>query len=84
MKRMSITKKATVKDLYEMVYKSLELIDYGFSLFSDRSCKDELRSSRSLSIESKLKHGDVLYFKQMAGSSVRIIIKKFEKMSNQV
>lgn len=73
MKRISLPRKASIKDLYEVVYKSLELIDYGFSLFSDRTCKNELRSTRSLTVDSKFKHGDILYFKQMAGSSVRNI-----------
>lgn len=70
MKRVSVPKKASFKELYESAYKSLELIDYGFSLFTDRACKDEVRSTSSLSVESKLKHGDLIYFKQMAGSSV--------------
>lgn len=70
MKRVTVPKKASFKDLYEMVYKTLQLVDYGFSLFFDRSCKEELQLTRPLSIDSKLKHGDVLFFKQMAGSSV--------------
>lgn len=71
MKRISIPKNATFKDLYDIAYRTLELVDYGFSLFTDRTFKDEVRSTRSKTIESKLKHGDLLFFKQMAGSSVR-------------
>lgn len=71
MKRVTIPGNATVKDLYDIAYKALNLLDYGFSLFADRGCSKELRSSRSVSLtSSKLNHGDVIYFKQMAGSSV--------------
>lgn len=71
MKRVNILAQATVKDLYDIAYKALNLLDYGFSLFSDRGCSRELRSSRSETLSgSKLKHGDVIFYKQMAGSSV--------------
>lgn len=70
MKRISIPKNSTFKDLYDIAYNTLELVDYGFSLFTDRSLKDEVRSTRSYTVDSKLKHGDLLYFKQVAGSSV--------------
>ena len=69
MKRVSIPMNLSFKDLYDIAYKALELVDYGFSLFTDRSCKDEVQSTRPNTIETKLKHGDLLYFKQMAGGS---------------
>jgi len=72
MKRLNITSSASVKDLYEVAYKALNLVDYGFSLFRDRNCSTELRSSRSSTIDkSNLKHGDLIYYKQMAGSSTQ-------------
>jgi Nuclear pore localisation protein NPL4 len=71
MKRVSIPISSTLRDLYEKVYKSLNLVDYGFSLFSDRNCSKEIHSSRSQNLKTgNLKHGDVVYYKQMAGSSV--------------
>lgn len=69
MKRVEIPKNSSFKDLYEIAYKTLQLVDYGFSLFTDRSCKDEVHSTFPNTIETKLKHGDLLYFKQVAGSS---------------
>lgn len=64
-----------MKELYEIVYKSLSLTDYGFSLFEDRNCLKEIRSTRSssLSVEN-LNHGDILYYKQMAGTSVSTLM----------
>lgn len=81
MKRVSIPKNSSFKDLYDIAYKTLELVDYGFSLFTDRLCKDEVRSTRSNTIETKLKHGDLLFFKQMAGSSVSIFSLFHSEMS---
>ena len=84
MKRVNLPGSASVKDLYDIAYKTLNLLDYGFSLFSDRGCSKELHSSRSVSVKSsKLNHGDVIYYKQMAGSSVSpdevIIMQPFLK-----
>lgn len=71
MKRISIPGSATLKDLYDIAYKAMNLLDYGFSLFSDRGCSKEIRSTRSVTLSSsKLNHGDLIYYKQMAGSSV--------------
>ena len=71
MKRMSVPGSSTLKDIYDMAYKTLNLMDYGFSLFFDRGCSKELRSTRSVTLsDSKLYHGAVIFFKQMAGSSV--------------
>jgi hypothetical protein len=73
-KRITVPASATLKDVYEIAYTALSLVDYGFSLFKDRSCNDELRSSRSLTLKgSKLNHGDMIFYKQMAGSSVTIV-----------
>lgn len=70
LKRINISKNASLKDLYEIVYKSLNLLDYGFSLFTDRKFSNEVRSTRSATLnKSNLKHGDILYYKQMAGTS---------------
>lgn len=71
MKRVTLASSASLKDLYDIAYKILDLRDYGFALFTDRGFSKELRSSKSIMTNSKLKHGDVVYFKQMAGSSVR-------------
>jgi hypothetical protein len=71
MKRVNIPGNSTLKDLYDIAYKTLNLLDYGFSLFSDRGCSKEIRSTRSVTVSgSKLNHGDLVYYKQMAGSSV--------------
>lgn len=71
MKRINVEASATLKELYDVVYKTLNLIDYGFSLFADRGLSKEIRSTRSETVKSKqLKHGDVVYYKQAAGSSV--------------
>lgn len=73
MQRVTIPSTATLKDLYDAAYKTLNLLDYGFSLFSDRPCTKELRSTRSVTLSgSNLNHGEIIYFKQMAGSSVSI------------
>jgi hypothetical protein len=75
MKRIAVPSTASIKELYDVAYKTLNLSDYGFSLFSDRGCAKELRSSRSDTLAStKLNHGDVIYFKQMAGSSVSSVL----------
>lgn len=82
MKRVSIPRTATLKDLYDIAYKTLNLLDYGFSLFSDRVCSKELRSSRSVSVtKSNLNHGDVIYYKQMAGSSVSSWTREKESLA---
>lgn len=71
MKRINVEASATLKELYDVVFKTLNLIDYGFSLFADRGLSKEIRSTRSETIKSKqLKHGDVVYYKQSTGSSV--------------
>lgn len=79
MKRVPVLKSTSLKELYEMVYKALNLIDYGFSLFTDRDCSKEIHSTRSSTIAgSKLNHGDIVYYKQMAGTSsvcIRYIIE---------
>lgn len=73
MKRVQLASSSSLKDLYDIAYKILNLRDYGFSLFTDRGCSKELRSSRSIMTNSKLNHGDIVYFKQMAGSSVGVL-----------
>lgn len=85
MKRVTVASSASLKDLYDIAYKILNLQDYGFSLFTDRNCSKELRSSRSLTLtNSKLNHGDVIYYKQMAGSSVSVFNVNRGKVSGTI
>lgn len=73
MQRIVVSSTATLKDMYDIAYKTLNLLDYGFALFSDRPCTKEIRSTRSVTLSgSNLKHGEIVYFKQIAGSSVSI------------
>ncbi|CAG9803890.1 unnamed protein product [Chironomus riparius] len=70
LKRINVSKNASLKELYDIVYKSLNLLDYGFSLFTDRKFSNEVRSTQSSTInKTNLNHGDILYYKQMAGTS---------------
>lgn len=44
------------------VLKAFSLTSYGFSLFNDRTRKSEIKSSRSVFLNSlNLKHGDIIY-----------------------
>jgi hypothetical protein len=83
MKRINVEGSATLKDLYDVVYKTLSLIDYGFSLFTDRGLSKEIRSTRSETVKSnKIGHGDIVYYKQNAGSTVSsLIILNFTSIS---
>lgn len=68
-KRIEIQTKSTTKDLFEAVQKSMPA-ESGFGLFRERNFTSELTPSRSQSIKSiNLKHGDMLYLKQIAGTS---------------
>lgn len=70
-KRVNIESSASFKDLYEIARETLNVLDYGFGLFTDRGCSDELPSSRSVTLaQKKLEHGVMIYYKQLAGSSV--------------
>lgn len=49
-------------NLFSQVYKAFSLTNYGFTLFSDRNRKNEIKSSRSVYLSSlNLKHGDKIY-----------------------
>ncbi|XP_055852773.1 nuclear protein localization protein 4 homolog [Episyrphus balteatus] len=68
-KRIEIPTKSTIKDLYESIQKSM-VIEDGFGLFKERNFTNELGPTRSQTIKSfNLKHGDMIYLKQMAGTS---------------
>ncbi|XP_067620003.1 nuclear protein localization protein 4 homolog isoform X2 [Eurosta solidaginis] len=69
LKRIEIATKANLKELYETVQQNLK-VD-GFALFKDRSFLTELHSSQSQNVGSCLKHGDMLFLKKIAGSSIR-------------
>lgn len=72
LKRIELSKNTNIKDLYELVREALKLEDYGFSLFKERNFTSELISSRSQTITSQnIKHGDMIFFKQVAGNSER-------------
>ncbi|CAD6996078.1 unnamed protein product [Ceratitis capitata] len=68
-KRIEISPKANLKELFEMVHQSLK-VD-GFGLFKERNFLTELHSSNSQKIGSCLKHGDMLFLKKIAGGSIR-------------
>lgn len=47
---------------YLQVHKVFSLTNYGFTLFNDRTRKNEIKSSRSVYLSSlNLKHGDKIY-----------------------
>ncbi|KAL5273586.1 NPLOC4 family protein [Megaselia abdita] len=72
LKRIELSKNTNIKDLYELVRETLKLEDYGFSLFKERNFTSEIISSRSQTIASQnIKHGDMIFFKQVAGISER-------------
>ncbi|TMW48436.1 hypothetical protein DOY81_006481 [Sarcophaga bullata] len=68
-KRIEISTKANLKELYESVQKALK-VD-GFGLFKERNFTKELQSNSLQQIGSLLKHGDMIFLKQMAGTSAR-------------
>ncbi|XP_030376061.1 nuclear protein localization protein 4 homolog isoform X2 [Scaptodrosophila lebanonensis] len=68
-KRIEISPKSNLKQLYETVQNALK-VD-GFGLFKERSFATELQASGSQLVGATLKHGDMIYLKQMAGSSSR-------------
>nr|XP_036231836.1 nuclear protein localization protein 4 homolog isoform X1 [Bactrocera oleae] len=68
-KRIEISPKANLKELFEMVHHNLK-VD-GFGLFKERNFLTELHSSQSQKIGNCLKHGDMLFLKKIAGGSIR-------------
>ncbi|KAM7361260.1 nuclear protein localization 4 isoform 2-T2 [Cochliomyia hominivorax] len=68
-KRIEISPKANLKELYESVQNALK-VD-GFGLFKERNFTKELYANSSQQIGTLLKHGDMVYLKQLAGTSAR-------------
>ncbi|XP_053697896.1 nuclear protein localization protein 4 homolog isoform X2 [Sabethes cyaneus] len=69
-KRVEIPENGTLRDLYELVHSSFSFDDYGFALFKERNCSKEIVSSRSQTVkENGLKHGDMIFLKNIAGPS---------------
>lgn len=67
MKRIEIGPKTSLKNLYEYVKQQIP-VDGQFALFKERNFTNELAPSRSQTIKScNLKHGDMIYFKQIPG-----------------
>ncbi|XP_015023053.2 nuclear protein localization protein 4 homolog isoform X2 [Drosophila mojavensis] len=68
-KRIEISPKSNLKQLYDSVQNVLK-VD-GFGLFMERNFATELHASGSQLVGSALKHGDMVYLKQIAGTSSR-------------
>ncbi|EDW84969.1 uncharacterized protein Dwil_GK14396, isoform A [Drosophila willistoni] len=68
-KRIEISPKSNLKQLYDSVQTTLR-VD-GFGLFKDRTFLTELHANGSQLVGTTLKHGDMIYLKQMAGTSTR-------------
>ncbi|KAI9580713.1 hypothetical protein GQX74_013214 [Glossina fuscipes] len=85
-KRIEISPKSSFKQLYECVQRVLK-ID-GFGLFKERNFSNELYANSSQQIGSALKHGDLIYLKQIASGSARrtstASIDNFENFSGSL
>ncbi|XP_055539071.1 nuclear protein localization protein 4 homolog isoform X2 [Wyeomyia smithii] len=69
-KRIEIPENGTLRDLYELVHSGFSFDDYGFALFKERNCSKEIVSSRSQTVKGNgLKHGDMIFLKNIAGPS---------------
>ncbi|EDW34252.1 GL21676 [Drosophila persimilis] len=68
-KRIEISPKSNLKQLYDSVQTAMQ-VD-GFGLFKERNFLTELQASGSQLVGTALKHGDMIYLKQMAGTSTR-------------
>nr|XP_016932877.2 nuclear protein localization protein 4 homolog isoform X1 [Drosophila suzukii] len=68
-KRIEISPKSNLKHLYDSVQNALK-VD-GFGLFKERNFLTELQASGTQLVGTSLKHGDMVYLKQMAGTSSR-------------
>ncbi|XP_017052420.1 nuclear protein localization protein 4 homolog isoform X1 [Drosophila ficusphila] len=68
-KRIEISPKSNLKHLYDSVQNALK-VD-GFGLFKERNFLTELQASGSQLVGTSLKHGDMVYLKQIAGTSSR-------------
>ncbi|XP_046806072.1 nuclear protein localization protein 4 homolog isoform X2 [Lucilia cuprina] len=68
-KRIEISPKANLKELFESVQNALK-VD-GFGLFKERNFTKELYANSTQQIGTLLKHGDMVYLKQLAGTSAR-------------
>ncbi|XP_023176192.1 nuclear protein localization protein 4 homolog isoform X2 [Drosophila hydei] len=68
-KRIEISPKSNLKQLYDSVQNVLK-VD-GFALFMERNFATELHASGTQLVGTTLKHGDMIYLKQIAGTSSR-------------
>lgn len=69
-KRIEILPSATVRDLYEQIQNAFQLDGYGFAVYRERNHTKELATSRSQTVEDQnLKHGDMIYLKNLFASS---------------
>lgn len=74
-KRIGIIPNSTLHELYDTIFNTCNLTDYGFSLYKERNYTVELESSRTKTVKSSnLNHGDVIYMKQISGSSKQVNI----------
>lgn len=79
-KRIEILPSASLRELYESIHDAFQLDGYNFSVYGERSYKNELVSSRSQTIDDfNLKHGDMVYMKTATpgASSVRCKYSKY-------
>ncbi|XP_055635839.1 nuclear protein localization protein 4 homolog [Toxorhynchites rutilus septentrionalis] len=69
-KRVELYSTSTLRELYELIHSTFAYQDYGFALFKERNGTKELVSSRSQTIKAAgLKHGDMIYMKNISGPS---------------
>lgn len=69
-KRVELSENGTLRELYELVYATFNYNEYGFALYMERNYTKELASSRSQTIKQNgLKHGDMIYLKNISGPS---------------
>lgn len=74
-KRIEILPSATVRDLYEQIHNAFSLDGSGFAVYRERNYTKELASIRSQTIEDQnLKHGDMIYLKNVLPSSSSVNI----------
>lgn len=73
-KRIELLPTATARDLYEQIHSAFQLDGYGFAVYRERNYTKELASSRSQTIDDlNLKHGDMIYLKNVLPSSSSVM-----------
>lgn len=76
-KRIEILPTSSIRDLYETIHDAFNLDGYGFTVFRERNFTKELASSRSQTIdEYNLKHGDMIFMKNISGPSTVLFNSK--------